>query len=143
MGYNYPIRQGQFYSVRSEQPPEYVQPMTLSFKDALTKQREAHGGLSLGRVAKGAGVSGDILKNINQGKSERPNADAADKIARYFGVSLTEFLDGVVRLEIGPASSRDLAKLNALVARLSLDDQARVEAFAEALARIAEHEQTE
>lgn len=143
MEYIYPIMQGQFYSVRSGDGTGYICAMTLTFKDALTKQREAHGGLSLGRVAKGAGVSGDILKNINQGKSERPNADAANRIASYFGVTLTEFLEGVVRPEHGPTAERDLTKLNALVSQLSPDDQARVEAFAEALAQTTANARTE
>lgn len=134
MEYNYPASQGHFYSIRTDGCSGYISPMSLTFKEALDRQRTPRG-LSLGKVALGAGVSVHILKNINQGKSDRPNAEAAQKIAEFFGVTLAEFYSGVVRLDADHEATRDFARLSALVARLTEADYQRVEAFAEALSR--------
>lgn len=143
MGYNYPNRQGSFYSIRDRSELGYICPMALTFKEALNRQREARDNMSLGKIARGAGVSGDILKNINQGKSEKPNAEAANKIAEFFGLTLAEFYQGVVRLDGNPMAARDLAKLTAIAATLNPADLARLEAFASALAQTEEDLQGE
>ncbi|OOY16740.1 S24 family peptidase [Thioclava sp. DLFJ4-1] len=67
--------------------------MTLSFLDALIAAQERKGN-SLRKTAAEAGVPYDFLKNVMQGKSQRPNLEDAIKIARYFGVTLEEFLEG-------------------------------------------------
>lgn len=143
MGYNYSISKGHFYSIRTARGTGYICPMTMTFKDALNIQREARGGMSLGSIARGAGVSGDILKNINQGKSERPNAEAASKIAEFFGVTLSEFYEGVVRLDAEPGALRDLLKLTGIASRLPPSDLARLEAFAEGLLRTRGEQRSE
>lgn len=84
-----------------------------------------------------AGVSPDILKNIMQGKSEKPNAEAAARIADFFGVALSDFYAGLVGSgdsEESAALAADTAKITDVVRRLQ-DQKNRdlVESFARAL----------
>lgn len=67
--------------------------MHMSFKDALihAQQRSER---SIRSIAIAADVPYDTLKNVVQGKSQRPNLEDALKVARSFGVSLEQFLDG-------------------------------------------------
>ena len=67
--------------------------MQMTFKDALINA-QSKGGRSLLSIARAAGVSYDTLKNVSQGKSQRPNLEDALKVARSFGVSLEQFLEG-------------------------------------------------
>ena len=65
MGYNCPSRQEQIYSIQAEIALGYICPMTLTFKESLSAQRDPRS-MSMERVAAGAGVSVHILKNANQ-----------------------------------------------------------------------------
>ncbi|WP_282091319.1 XRE family transcriptional regulator [Epibacterium ulvae] len=69
--------------------------MTLPFKDALQRARDASG-LSLRKLADKAGVSYEQLKKINQGKTLSTNAEDALKLAQAVGVSFEDFLEGNV-----------------------------------------------
>lgn len=110
----------------------------LTFKEALTAQRNPRG-LSLEKVAEGAGVSLHILKNANQGKSRRPNAEAVRDVAKFFGVTVSEFYAGVVRLGSKPGSVADLSALVAIVSKLKdRHSIARLEGYAQSLVQIEE-----
>ncbi len=138
--YNYPIQQGHFYSIQAEPLGGYKCSMSMTFKEALEHAMRAQSHTSLRGVATKAGVSYDILKNIMQGKSAKPNAEAAAKIADFFGVSVKDFLAGEVRGE--PDDIRiqlDVAAITDLVRRLQLPHHRdQVEAFARALLQTEE-----
>lgn len=131
MGYNYPFRQEQFYLIRAGEGMGYLCPMTMSFKEAL-KHAMAVRGLSMRQVAVGADVSYDILKNASQGRSERPNANAAIKVAAFFDASLEDFYRGDVH-PLGAKPAPNLDALMRAVADLPAGDVDRVRLFAEAL----------
>ena len=138
MGYNYPRMQGHFYSIQAVTPKGYNCPMDMTFKEALEHAMKVTGrGRSLRDVAKQAGVSYEILKNIKQGKSEKPNAQSATKIADFFGVSLTEFYAGLVQRdgdEDAAVKARDMAAITEIVRRLqSHEHRELVQTFARAL----------
>lgn len=142
MEYNYPQRQGHFYSIQTALAVGYKCSMSMSFKQALEQAMRARSLTSVRGVALAAGVSPDILKNIRQGKSATPNAEAATKIADYFGVSVKDFLDG----KVGPVTDdaevrKDAATISDLVQRLERPEHRdQVEAFARALLRTEEAE---
>ena len=71
----------------------YSHVMAKTFRDALLTMIEKQG-LSLKKVADGSGVSYEQLKKLKQAKSLSTNVDDARKIARFFGLSLDQFLDG-------------------------------------------------
>lgn len=137
MGYFYPIMQGHIYSILQAGRQGYICPMEMKFIDALKLAMEKTGlATSLREVAIQTGVSYDILKNINQGKSEKPNAAAATKIADFFGVSLSDFYAGRFPDKPSEASvelARDVAQITRSVSALSEENRHRVQAFAEAL----------
>lgn len=145
MGYNYPYTQGHFYSIQAHGRMGYICPMDMTFKEALEHAMRVTGrGRSLRDVAKRAGVSYDILKNVNQSKSEKPNALAAAKVADFFGVSVTDFFAG--RVDPMPDDeaadvAEDVATVTDLVRRLHQKahrDQVRT--FAKSLLQIEEAE---
>jgi transcriptional regulator with XRE-family HTH domain len=122
------------------QRAEYKCPMSMTFKEALEHAMRVRGLASVRGVAREAGVSEHILKNIMQGKSERPNAEAAASLADFFGVSVRDFLAG----SVGPAPDldevkRDAAAISDLVRRLRRSEHRdQVEAFARALLQTEE-----
>lgn len=69
--------------------------MGMTFAEAmkLAAKRQKR---SLRSIATETGVSYDIMKNLSQGKSEKPNFAAAQKIADALGVSVDGLLDGHV-----------------------------------------------
>lgn len=94
--------------------------MPMTFRDALLDLCERTPGLSLRKIAEGAGVSYEQLKKLNQGKSSSTNVDDALKIAAWLGVSLEELVgdDAVqVRIEVAETynalSPRERAMLRA------------------------------
>lgn len=119
--------------------------MGMTFKEALEHAMRVTGrGRSLRDVAIKAEVSYDILKNISQNKSEKPNAQAAAKIAHFFGVSLIDFYAG----RVAPRSddetaevAEDVATVTDLVRRLQeKGHRDQVRAFAKSLLQIEEAE---
>ncbi|MDQ7262236.1 helix-turn-helix transcriptional regulator [Paracoccus sp. PS-1] len=143
MGYNYPIRQAHIYSMGQVIREGYICPMDMTFRDALKHAMAVNGIKSLRSVATATGVSYHILKNMNQGKSERPNAEAATKIADYFEASLTDFYAGRVAPRSGKDMSvmDDVAKIKNIMQDLRPESRARVQAFAEALRQTDEGSQ--
>lgn len=114
--------------------------MDLTFREALDHAMRATGESSLRQVANGAGVSYDILKNVRQGKSEKPNPEAAMKVARHFGVTLEDFYRG--RVEPGRKDSTleaDKERLRRAI--LDLSDEASVEKVADYLETVLLAEQ--
>lgn len=132
--------QGHFYSIQRSGPVGYKCTMSLSFKDALEHAMRARSLTSVRGVATKAGVSPDILKNIMQGKSAKPNAEAAAKIADFFGVSVKEFFAGAVDSDALTAEVKeDVTAISDLVRRLQRQEHRdQVEAFARALLRTEE-----
>jgi transcriptional regulator with XRE-family HTH domain len=114
--------------------------MRMTFKEALEHAMRVRSLRSVRGVAVSAGVSPDILKNIMQGKSSTPNAEAAAKVADYFGVSVKDFLAGSVGSAEDDTSVReDAAKISDLVRRLQRPEHRdQVEAFARALLQTEE-----
>lgn len=79
--------------------------------------------MSLKQVAEGSGVSYEALKKIKQGKSASTNADDAIKIARFYGLTLDEFVDDSL-----PSERAEIARLYSAITeeeRLILLDAAR------------------
>jgi transcriptional regulator with XRE-family HTH domain len=140
MGYNYPLAQGQFYSIQRPFAAGYKCPMGMTFKEALEHAMRARSLKSVRGVAVSAGVSPDILKNVMQGKSSTPNAEAAAKIADFFGVSVKDFLAGSVDPQGNDIKVReDAATISELVRRLQRPEHRdQVEAFARALLQTEE-----
>lgn len=139
MGYNYPQMQGHFYSIQELPQMGYKSPMKMTFKHALEHAMRVRSITSVRGVAVKAGVSPDILKNIMQEKSEKPNAAAAAKIADFFGASVQDFLAGAVSPDAEDAAvKRDAAAISDLVRRLHPEHRDQVEAFARALLRTEE-----
>lgn len=146
MGYNHPSAQGHFYSIQAASSVGYICPMEKTFKEALEHAMRVTGrGRSLRDVATRTGVSYDILKNISQNKSEKPNAQAAAKIADFFGVSLIDFYAGRVQPVTDEAAAEvaeDVATVTDLVRRLQdKGHRDQVRAFAKSLLQIEEAEQ--
>lgn len=138
MGYNYPQMQGHFYSIQVRLQMGYKNPMNMSVREALECAMRASGrASSLMELANKTGVSYDLLKNIKQGKSLKPNAIDANKIADFFGVSWNDFIAGRVPLENdqdAASRDRDAAEIKSLVRQLQVPaHRAKVQAFAEAL----------
>lgn len=95
----------------------------------------ARGLTSVRGVAVKAGVSPDILKNTMQGKSTKPNAEAAAKIADFFGASVKDFYAGNINPDAGdPTVRKDVVSITEIVIRLQKPEHRdQVEAFARAL----------
>ncbi|MDF3607526.1 helix-turn-helix transcriptional regulator [Paracoccus sp. DMF-8] len=144
MGYYYPNQQEQFYSIHHTNPMGYICPMEMTFREALSHARTVTGrGKSLREIATSAGVSYDILKNINQGKSEMPNAEFAAKVAEFFGASLKDFLAGRVRKlseEEAAEIAEDVAKVSDIMRNLEKAHRDQVRAFSLALFQTEEAE---
>lgn len=140
MGYNYPLAQGHFYSMSAARREGYKCPMGMTFKEALKHAMRVRSLRSVRGVAVSAGVSPDILKNVMQGKSATPNAEAASRVADYFGVSVKDFLAGRVDAENpGTQVQEDAATISDLVRRLQRPEHRdQVEAFARALLQTEE-----
>jgi transcriptional regulator with XRE-family HTH domain len=121
-------------------PTGYKCPMGMTFKEALEHAMRVRELTSVRGVANSAGVSPHILKNIMQGKSEKPNADAAARVADFFGVSVKDFLAGNVSVEADDATIKeDAAAISDLVRRLNRPEHRdQVEAFARALLQTEE-----
>lgn len=112
MGYNYPITQGSFYSIQATASVGYFCPMDMTFREALDHAIASGRAKSWRDVATRSGVSYDILKNIKQGKSQRPNAEDALKVAGVFRVSLEQFYRGELDApEDDPAIEEDMSRL--------------------------------
>lgn len=125
MEYNYPQRQGHFYSIQGQTLMGYKCPMSMSFKEALEHAMRVRSLTSVRGVATRSGVSPDILKNIMQGKSAMPNAEAAAQIADFFGVSVRDFLAGAVSPDTDDAEiKQDAAAISDLVRRLQRPEPA-------------------
>lgn len=140
MGYNYPQMQGHFYSIQARWPVGYKCAMSMTFREALKHAMQVRSLKSVRAVATEAGVSPDILKNIMQGKSAKPNAEAAAKVADFFGVSVKDFLAGQVNPDDDDTQlSKDAAAISDLVRRLHRPEHRdQVEAFARALLQTEE-----
>ena len=78
----------------------------MTFRDALIARLEEPNAQSLKQVAEGSGVSYEALKKVKQGRSASTNADDAIKIARYYGLTLDEFVDDSL-----PSERAELARL--------------------------------
>lgn len=88
--------------------------MVKSFRQAFVERRDQTG-RSVAEIARGAGVSVEQLKKMNQRDTSSTNVDDAVKIAHYFGVSLDEFL--------GDATIADRPEMLETYSRLSLEDR--------------------
>lgn len=132
--------QGHFYSVQATRAAGYNCPMSMTFKEALEHAMRVRSLTSVRGVAIQAGVSPDILKNVMQGKSTKPNAEAAAKVADFFGVSVKDFLAGAVSAEVDDQNMKaDVAAISDLVRRLQRrEHRDQVEAFARALLQTQE-----
>lgn len=137
MGYKYPFAQGHIYSISEPRFRGYICPMEMKFIDALKlAMKVTKRASSMREVAIATGISYDILKNVSQGKSEKPNAEAAMKVAEFFGVSLSDFYAGnfdALSAETDASLSADVAKVTGALQSLSKENRLRVQAFAEAL----------
>lgn len=137
MGYKYPTLQGYTYAIPRPSRAGYICPMEMSFIEALKHAMRVTGrGASLRDVATRAGISYDIIKNANQGKSFRPNAESATKVADFFRVSLSDFYAGnVVPLadDDDEEVAEDVLTVSQSVRRLRKENREKVKAFAEAL----------
>lgn len=142
MGYNYPFMQEHFYPIQRQAPQGYISPMEMTFKEALEHAMRVTGrAKSLRDLAVKAGVSYDILKNISQNKSERPNAEAAAKIADFFGASLKDFYAGRVSASSGEDTASiaaDTEQLTGLLRLLEKKHRDQVQEFAKSLLVIQE-----
>ncbi|SEN50685.1 hypothetical protein SAMN04489859_100898 [Paracoccus alcaliphilus] len=142
MGYKYPTKQEHIYSIHAATTIGYICPMEMSFKEALEHaMRVSKRGKSKRNVAILAGISPDIMKNISQNKSRTPNAEAATKVADFFGVSLSDFYAGNIPEDIGEDATEiaeDAAKVSGVVRGLSKESREKVQAFAEALRQTEE-----
>ncbi|MFW5655941.1 MAG: S24 family peptidase [Roseicyclus sp.] len=78
--------------------------MSQSFRNAFLQARDRTR-RSVRGIALAAGVSEDQLKSLAQGKSQTTNVDDAVKVARAFGVTLDEFLEG----KLGPSVEETIA----------------------------------
>lgn len=65
----------------------------MTFREALLARTGAKDQPSLKAVAEGAGVSYEQLKKVKQGKSLTTNVEDAVLVARFFGLTIEEFLD--------------------------------------------------
>lgn len=136
MGYNYPTKQAQIYSILAGVTAGYICPMEMSFKEALRHAMQIYRITSMREVATRAGISYNILKNINQAKSEKPNAEAATKVADFFGVSLSDFYAGRIPEPNGDDPSelaQDVAKVSGIARNLHKSNRERLKLFAESL----------
>lgn len=68
-----------------------IWPMTMSFREAL-KHHIARTGVALAKVSQGSGVSYEALKKVMQREDAKTNVQAAVDVARYFGLTVNEFL---------------------------------------------------
>lgn len=64
-----------------------------TFQEAFVK-RIKDAPFSLNKLARETGVSYEQLKKLNQGKAKTTNVDDAIKIADFFGMDLTQFING-------------------------------------------------
>lgn len=142
MGLNYPTVQGYLYSIQQQASLGYKCPMKMSFKEALKHANRVSGrNESLRSIAANTGVSYDILKNLNQDKSEKPNALAATKIADYYGASLSAFYEGDIPSDLTAGDTdlaKDAANISWIMRNLRKESRDRVKAFAEALRQTEE-----
>jgi lambda repressor-like predicted transcriptional regulator len=65
----------------------------LTFRNALKKAIAARPGLSIRKVAIGAGVSYDQLRMVLKRDTATTNVEDGVKIAAYFGMELSRFLE--------------------------------------------------
>ena len=84
--------------------------MQKRFREAFLQHLEATG-TSVASVARGAGVSKDMLHKLKQGRTMAINVDDAIKIAAYFGQTVNEFVGGT-REEIEDTLLRQIAQLS-------------------------------
>lgn len=120
MGYNYPLLQEHFYSIQAISLVGYFCPMEMTFREAVQNAIAVGKVRSLRDLATKAGISYDILKNISQGKSSKPNPEAAMNVAAVFGVSLEQFYRGELdQPEDDPAMAEDIARLMEAVRSLT------------------------
>lgn len=87
----------------------------VTFREALLRRIDTPGGPSLRAVAAGSGVSYEQLKKLRQRDTATTNVDDAVKIARFFGVTLDEFL--------GDTMAADRARAVALYMQLSPEER--------------------
>jgi transcriptional regulator with XRE-family HTH domain len=66
--------------------------MVKTFRSALMDAMEKTG-LPLSKVAEGSGVSYGQLKKLRQRPNASTNVDDANAVAKFFGVTLDQFLD--------------------------------------------------
>lgn len=64
-----------------------------NFRESLLKRLDETG-VSLRQVAQGSGVSYEQLKKLKQVKTRSTNVDDAIRVAKYFGMTLDEFIAG-------------------------------------------------
>ena len=81
-------------------------PMSGTFRDALLWHMERHQ-TKLADLASGAGVSIDTIKKVRSRDTASTKAEAASKLAGFYGKSVAEFL----RCEDGESRSDRVAAL--------------------------------
>jgi transcriptional regulator with XRE-family HTH domain len=80
--------------------------MKSSFRHALLWHMDRHD-TGVAELARGAGVSPDIIKKVRARDHASTNAETAEKVAGFYGKSLAEFL----RCDEASESTIDFAQL--------------------------------
>lgn len=78
--------------------------MAVNFRTALLRHMKDHG-TKAADIAKGSGVSLDIIKKLRTREHSSTNAESATRIAAYYGKTLAQFLSGVEPSEVGKLES--------------------------------------
>lgn len=91
----------------------------MTFRDALLVASKSRG-LSLRKVAQGANVSYEQIKKMKQRPDASTNADDAERIAAFFGVTMREFLAGDFGSEIqsNGVTPEEVEQIRAALARV-------------------------
>lgn len=89
------------------------------FRERLIQAMQDHG-VSAAALAKGSGVSKDQIHKLVQRRVSSTNVNDAMQIARFFGMTLDEFM--------GEAQIDERARLAILLGRLTPDEREMLEA---------------
>jgi phage repressor protein C with HTH and peptisase S24 domain len=101
MGYLYPIHQGYFSPLPRKSARGDKYPMSsATFVEALQFALQETG-FSVREISKRSGVPYERLKQVARGRTSTTNADDAYKIARAFGRSFEDFMNGVLSTDCG------------------------------------------
>ncbi|MGZ9812320.1 helix-turn-helix domain-containing protein [Pseudoroseicyclus sp. H15] len=94
-----------------------------TFREALLRISE-ESGISLRRIAEGAGVSYEQLKKVKQGKSSSTNVDDAVRIAAFLGLTVEQMIEGEL-----PSDRIDLVRA---LSQLEPEERQTIEKLVEA-----------